>query len=166
MSKKIKELVCPIILIINCIVVSVGFFIVTNNITANTTKEHITDTVTIETQPPIPIKKTTYIDLGQYRLTVYTPESDGGKWGYQTATGRRSEHLTTCAVDPTVIPYGTVITIGEEDGLKLQAVDCGSSVKGYHIDIFYDGTEKEAFGWLMSTFGDYAHVYIEKGGEQ
>lgn len=100
--------------------------------------------------------------LGTFRLTVYAPESDGGKWGYQTATGVRSEHLSTCAVDPDVIPYGTVIIIGDpEDGLRLRAVDCGSAVNGKHIDIFYDGTEREACGWLTNTYGDYAEVYIE-----
>lgn len=97
--------------------------------------------------------------LGRFRLTVYTQFSDGGKWGYKTATGRRSEHLTTCAVDPKVIPYGTVISIGGEDGLQLIACDCGN-FKGKLIDIFYEGTEKEAAEWLSSTFGDYSEIYI------
>lgn len=102
-----------------------------------------------------------YIDLGRFQLTVYTPESDGGKWGYRTATGVRSQHLATCAVDPTVIPYGTIIVIGGTDGLRLKAVDCGSGVKGKQIDIFFDGTERHALQWLMDEFGDYAEVWKE-----
>lgn len=104
----------------------------------------------------------TVIHLGRFQLTVYTPESDGGKWGYQTATGVRSQHLATCAVDPTVIPYGTTVIVGGENGLRLKAVDCGSGVKGKQIDIFYDGTERQALIWLMEEFGDYAEVYREE----
>ena len=83
--------------------------------------------------------------LGTYRITVYTPHCDGGVWGYATATGARSEHLATCAVDPSVIPLGTVLEVG---GLRVTAVDTGSAVKGKVIDVFYDGRTKDALGWL------------------
>lgn len=92
--------------------------------------------------------------LGEFKITVYTPDSDGGVWGYQTATGVRSQHLSTCAVDPDVIPLGSTIQI---DGLTLLACDTGSAVQGNVIDIFYDGSDGEACEWV-SNFGTYHNV--------
>ena len=94
--------------------------------------------------------------IGEYRITVYTPYSDGGIWGYKTASGITSKHLTTCAVDKSVIPLGSVIRV---NGLELVAIDTGSAVKGKVIDIFYDGSEKQALSWLDS-FGDCAIVEV------
>lgn len=109
------------------------------------------------------VERYKYVTLGEFKLTVYTPYCDEGKWGYQTATGVTSQHLITCAVDPKVIPYGTEIIIREGNNeLRLKAVDCGGSVKGNHIDIFYDDTIDVAIEWLMETFGYYAEVYIEE----
>ena len=93
-------------------------------------------------------------NLGSFRITVYTPGSDGGAWGYQTATGVRSRHLSTCAVDPDIIPLGSTIQI---DGLTLLACDTGSAVQGNVIDIFYDGSDGEACEWV-SNFGTYHNV--------
>lgn len=98
------------------------------------------------------------LSLGEFRITVYTPYCDGGKWGYQTATGVKSEGLKTCAVDPSVIPLGTTILV---DGICLKTVDTGSAVKGNVIDIFYDGTKKEATEWL-SQVGTVHEVYEVK----
>lgn len=93
-------------------------------------------------------------NLGSFKITVYTPGSDGGAWGYQTATGVRSQHLSTCAVDPDVIPLGSTIQI---NGLTLLACDTGSAVQGNVIDIFYDGSDGEACEWV-SNFGTYHNV--------
>lgn len=102
--------------------------------------------------------------LGTFRLTFYVPDA---QWGYQTATGVRSEHLKTCAVDPTVIPYGSVLRITGDNGqtLTLRAVDCGSAVKGNKIDIFWDGTESAGHKW-MNEFGIYQDVTLIEGGEE
>jgi len=88
-----------------------------------------------------------------FHITVYVPND---KWGYSTATGVTSEHLRTCAVDPSVIPLGSIV---EVNGLKLSACDTGSAVKGNVIDIFYDGTEEEAQNWI-NQFGDYHTVEV------
>lgn len=93
-------------------------------------------------------------NLGNFKITVYTPGSDGGAWGYQTATGVRSRHLSTCAVDPDIIPLGSTIQI---DGLTLLACDTGSAVQGNVIDIFYDGSDGEACEWV-NNFGTYHNV--------
>lgn len=97
--------------------------------------------------------------LGDFRLTVYTPTCDGGRWGYQTATGATSRHLATCAVDPDVIPLGTVLDIG--GALTVTAVDTGSSVTDNTIDIFYDGTKEDAIAWI-AEFGDSAPVWVQE----
>lgn len=94
-------------------------------------------------------------NLGKFKITVYTPSSDGGRWGYQTATGVTSQHLKTCAVDPEVIPLGSTIRIGN---LTLLACDTGNKVKGNVIDIFYDGNSSEACKWV-SNFGTSQYVY-------
>jgi 3D (Asp-Asp-Asp) domain-containing protein len=98
------------------------------------------------------------VSLGEFYITVYTPYCDEGVWGYQTATGVRSESLKTCAVDPSVIPLGTTILV---DDICLKAVDTGSAVKGKVIDIFYDGTKEEATEWL-SQLGTVHEVYEVK----
>ena len=85
------------------------------------------------------------IPLDEYKITVYTPFCDEGKWGYATASGVKSKHLKTCAVDPEIIPLGSKILVG---GLELVAVDTGSAVKGKVIDIFYDGEIVEAYAWI------------------
>ena len=97
-------------------------------------------------------------NLGKFKITVYTPSSDGGVWGYQTATGVTSKHLKTCAVDPRVIPLGSTIKIGN---LTLLACDTGSAVKGKVVDIFYDGSSSAACKWV-SDFGTSHNVYLTK----
>lgn len=93
---------------------------------------------------------------GKFKITCYTPYSDGGRWGYATSTGVRSKHLATCAVDPSVIPLDSTI---EVNGLTLLCCDIGGMVKGKHIDIFYDGTGSEARAWLTG-FGESQEVEI------
>ena len=100
--------------------------------------------------------------IGRCRLTIYTPTES--HWGYTTATGVKSQHLQTCAVDPSVIPYGNTVILITKDGneLHLKAVDCGN-FKGKMIDVFYDGSVKDGVSYLISTFGaEYAEVWIER----
>ncbi len=122
----------------------------TTVVTYTTTTEQETENTTITTTVPV---KTS---LGYFKITVYCPSSDGGKWGYQTSTGVKSVHLKTCAVDPKVIPLGSTIKV---NGLILEAVDTGSKVKENVIDIFYDGTKDEAMSWV-SSFGTRHEVFI------
>ena len=132
--------------------------------TENKTVLEFEETTTTTTKPIVtleertkPDKQSNSKDLGRFKITVYTPYCDDGIWGYQTATGVKSRHLKTCAVDPRVIPLGSEI---EVNGLKLKAVDTGSAVKGNKIDIFYDGTKKEAKRWVEKEFGTKHNVYI------
>ena len=96
--------------------------------------------------------------LGVFSLTFYVPDTE---WGYQTATGVRSQHLATCAVDPKVIPLGSVIRITGNNGqtLTLKCVDVGGGIKGNKIDIFWDGSVASGYEW-MARFGTVQSVYL------
>lgn len=93
------------------------------------------------------------VSLSEFKLTAYCScSSCSGPWGTQTATGTVTTEGRTVAVDPTVIPYGTVLII---DGYgEFIAEDCGSSVKGNHIDIYFESHE------VAKEFGiQYAEVF-------
>ena len=96
--------------------------------------------------------------LGVFSLTFYVPDT---KWGYQTSTGVRSQHLKTCAVDPNVIPLGSVIRITGDNGqtLTLKCVDIGGGIKGNKIDIFWDGSVSAGYDWI-ADFGTIHSVYL------
>lgn len=94
------------------------------------------------------------ISMGNFKITYYCScESCSGQWGTQTATGNHCEQGRTVAVDPDVIAYGTRILI--DDNVYI-AEDCGSRVKGDHIDIYVEDHElveklgkKEKKIWLI-----------------
>lgn len=96
-----------------------------------------------------------YKSLGKYTLTAYCGCSKCcGKSDGLTATGTKAKAGHTIAVDPKVIPYGTKIKIGKN---IYTAEDCGGSIKGKHIDIFFDSHSKALdFGKQKKT------VYIRR----
>ena len=60
------------------------------------------------------------------------------------------------AVDPSVIPYGSLIYIPYFDKYFI-AEDCGGAIKSNHIDVFFNNHEDAL------DFGvQYANVYIKK----
>lgn len=97
-------------------------------------------------------------NIGTYMLTAYCPCKEcSGRFGSSTATGVKARPNHTIAVDPDVIPYGTVLWI---KGKRYVAEDCGGAVKGNHIDIYFDThAEVEEFG------KKYADVFMEVGNE-
>lgn len=100
--------------------------------------------------------------VGRCRLTVYN--STESRHGYATATGAKSQHLMTCAVDPKVIPYGSNVIIKCADGTehRCKAVDCGG-FSGKWVDIFFDDSEAHGIQWLDECFGgDFGEVWIEE----
>ena len=87
----------------------------------------------METEPIPEVKET--ISLGTFQLTAYCDcEVCCGKWSQYglTSTGTVPEQGRTVAVDPDVIPYGTVVII---NGQEYIAEDTG--VSGKHIDVFF-----------------------------
>ena len=74
--------------------------------------------------------------LGTYKTTAYCPcRICCSGWGKRTSTGAIPTSNHTIAVDPRVIPYGSKVLI---NGVVYTAEDCGSGVKGKHIDIYFD----------------------------
>ena len=99
--------------------------------------------------------------IGTCRLTVYNATENS--YGYQTATGVKSQHLMTCAVDPSVIPYGSNVIVVDKDGEehRFRAVDCGGFT-GKWVDVFFDDSEAHGIQWLDECFGgEFAEVYVE-----
>ena len=96
------------------------------------------------------------VNMGRFKLTAYC-KCHSCSEGYDdtTATQCKAKAGRTIAVDPSVIPYGTRVLIGET---VYVAEDCGGGVEGDHIDIYMDShAETEEFGVK------YANVYIVKG---
>ena len=91
--------------------------------------------------------------LGVFKLTAYCPCAEcSSNWGTQTSTGVMATESRTVAVDPTVIPYGTVLSIGNHEYV---AEDCGAAIKGNDIDIYFESHEEaKAFGV------QYEEIYI------
>lgn len=59
----------------------------------------------------------------------------------RTASGRPTQY-GNIAVDPSVFPYGTQFYIYTDDGYltygMATAADCGTSIKGYKLDLWFD----------------------------
>lgn len=108
------------------------------------------------------------VSLGEYKLTAYCscykccdeyalnrPIDENGN---EIVIGASQEVLIpgySIAVDPRIIPYGTVVFI---DGKEYAAHDCGGAIKGNRIDVYFD-EHQEAL-----EFGiQYAEVFTLKG---
>lgn len=67
--------------------------------------------------------------------------SDGSESTAYGASGKRLEALVSVAVDPSVIPLGTVLH--DAEGNLYRAEDTGGAIKGNRIDLFV-GDHQEA----------------------
>lgn len=98
----------------------------------------VSETVVEEVEP---------VSLGEFTLTAYCScERCCGEWANNRPDGivygSCGKELTSgysIAVDPTVIPYGTVVII---DGHEYEAMDCGGAIKGNRIDVFFDSHDE------------------------
>nr|DAH59157.1 MAG TPA: lytic transglycosylase [Caudoviricetes sp.] len=107
-------------------------------------------------QPTAQVAETNLIEWQTFVITAYCHcEKCCGKSDGVTATGREAKQGHTVAVDPSVIPYGSIIYI--DDVGDYIAEDCGGKIKGNRIDIYFD-SHKDAL-----EFGKQEHkVYIER----
>ena len=123
-------------------------------IAENELRDSAGNTVSVETltedteeQPTEETPQPTALDV---IATAYCPCEDcSGGWGNKTSTGATATAGRTIAVDPTVIPYGTEVTI---DGHTYIAEDCGAAIKGNKVDIYFDTHEQaKQFGKQQKT---------------
>ena len=108
------------------------------------------------------------VSLGKFKVTAYCScKKCCGKWaenrpvdenGKEIVYGSTGEILTagvSIAVDPAVIPYGSVV---EFNNHTYTAHDTGSAIKGNRIDVYFDD-HQEAL-----EFGvQYAEVFLIGG---
>lgn len=148
---------------------TIMYFIIMYNVvkcSLNTLADDIeVEDVTVEyyNEPPksvgnvIDVKKLEeFKNLGEFKLTGYCPcEYCCGKTDGITSTGTKAKGGRTIAVDPDIIPYGSVIKINDNEYV---AEDCGGAIKNNKIDIFFN-THQEALEWGVK----YAEVYIKVG---
>lgn len=98
----------------------------------------VIDTVEVVTLelPEVSEPEPQYISLGEFLITAYCPcTSCSDNWSTQTSTGVTATEGKTIAVDPSVIPYGTVVTFG---GNTYIAEDCGGAIKQKRIDLYFN----------------------------
>ena len=100
------------------------------------------------------------IHYTEFIATAYCAcEKCCGKWALNRpdgivkgAAGRELIGNYSIAVDPKVIPYGTLVY--DENGNEYRADDCGGAVKGNHIDI-YMSSHEAARNWGKQTIKIY-----------
>ncbi|MEQ9229697.1 MAG: 3D domain-containing protein, partial [Cyclobacteriaceae bacterium] len=92
------------------------------------------------------------------------------------STGLNLVPLKSIAVDPTVIPYKSVIFIPEaigttyfnEEGVLVQhdgyflAADTGSLIKGHHIDVYLGTGKTNPFAFVKSDEGQPFQAFVVK----
>ena len=103
-----------------------------------TMAEPVTELITEVTTEPI--------NLGEYKLTAYCScKKCCGKWADNRGpevVGAIGKVLTagySIAVDPKVIPYGSIVII---NGKEYEAMDCGGAIKGNRIDVYFNSHEE------------------------
>ena len=145
------------------------YFIVIYNVTKNTLNVMANDvevqeeiTVEYHNDPPksmsnvVEVEVEQYRNLGEFKLTGYCAcEYCCGKTDGITATGTVATAGRTIAVDPSIIPYGSIVKI---NNIEYVAEDCGGAIKDNKVDIFFDSHE-EALQWGVK----YAEVFIKVG---
>lgn len=93
------------------------------------------------------------IDLGEFRITAFCAcPVCCGEWSDGiTYTGTVATEGRTIAVDPDVIPLGSVVEI---NGAEYVAEDIGSAIRGKRLDIFFSD-HNDALVWGVQDLEVY-----------
>lgn len=79
-------------------------------------------------------------------------------WRHTTATGAETVEGVTIAVDPRVIPYGSIV---ELNGHYYIAQDCGGAVEGIEIDVYIEdvgGRHTRCYEFMNDLGQDYGNT--------
>lgn len=111
-----------------------------------TTTAYASDTT--YTAEPTVYEAEVWNDLGEFTCYAYDACSECcGKTDGITKSGKIAKANRTIAVDPSVIPLGSIVEI---DGARYVAEDTGGGIKGNIIDIFFS-THDEAVEYGKQT---------------
>ena len=104
--------------------------------------------VEVLVEEPVTTTESYWKSLGEYNLTAYCscekccgkyainrPLDSNGQPIVYTSIGTIAKAGRTIAVDPTYIPYGSQVRIGDT---TYTAEDCGGAIKQNDIDIYFD----------------------------
>ena len=96
--------------------------------------------------------------LGKFKITFYADNDvDQEQWVGTTSTGVKPTVGITIAVDPTIIPYGSIVYI-EGFGERI-AQDCGGAIKNNKIDLFVNDYQE-----ACDLGVQYKSVYLVRRG--
>ena len=99
------------------------------------------------------------------KVTGYSPDarSCGDSADGYTAT-MHSVETNACrlgAADPTLLPYGTMLTIpGYAENSIVPVLDCGGAIKGKRLDLLFP-THEEARQWGVKTVKVIVWQYVD-----
>ena len=91
--------------------------------------------------------------IGTFTITAYCGCKKCSGGNSKTASGTTPTEGRTIAADTSVLPYGSQVVI---DGVVYTVEDCGSGVKGNHIDIFFS-THAKALAYGTKTVKVYKY---------
>lgn len=131
----------------------------------------ITPTPTPEVTEVEPETEYELISLGEFKLTAYCgckkccgkwadnrPVDEDGKEIVYGAIGKRLTANYSIAVDPKVIPYGSIVVI---NGHEYEAMDCGGGIKGNRIDVYFDDHDEARHFAVQTT-----EVFIKEAANE
>ncbi len=117
--------------------------------------EIVTQEATKEIERIVEVEKPLYQEQ-VFIVTAYCPCKECcGKSDGVTFTGTNAKENHTIAVDPEILPYGTVVEIA---GIFYVAEDCGGGIKGNKIDIYFN-SHNEALEWGRKVMNVKVYSY-------
>lgn len=122
--------------------------------TTTTTSSNTSSDTSYKGASTTPVKATESGEcIGTFTITAYCGCKKCSGGNSKTASGTTPTEGRTIAADTSVLPYGSQVVI---DGVVYTVEDCGSGVKGNHIDIFFS-THAKALAYGTKTVKVYKY---------